>query len=179
MDKKDQIITVALKLFAKNGFEKTSVAAICEEAEVSKGLVFHHFKNKNELLREVFNYISKIIDETDDNYLAVKEPKARLETLIEAIFTGMAVPEHRAIYQFNFNVMVQPTTRALLIDLIDERMDGLRAGAEEVFEYLGHPQPAVISRMFVAEIDGIALNYLLNDDFPLEAVKQEFIKKYC
>ncbi|WP_114765058.1 TetR/AcrR family transcriptional regulator [Vibrio rhodolitus] len=179
MDKKDQIITVALKLFAKNGFEKTSVSAICEEAEVSKGLVFHHFKNKNELLREVFNYISKIIDETDDSYLAVKEPKARLETLIEAIFTGMAVPEHRAIYQFNFNVMVQPTTRALLIDLIDERMDGLRAGVEEVFEYLGHQQPAVISRMFVAEIDGIALNYLLNDDFPLEAVKQEFIKKYC
>lgn len=179
MDKKDQIIEVALQLFAKNGFEKTPVSAICEEAEVSKGLVFHHFKNKNELLREVFKYITKIIDETDDSFLAVEDPKQRLKTLIEAIFAGMSVPEHRAIYQFNFNVMVQPITRALLIDLIDERMDALREGAEEVFEYLGHAQPAVISRMFVAEIDGIALNYLLNDDFPLEAVKQEFIKKYC
>lgn len=45
----------------------------------------------------------------------------------------MTIPEHRTIYQFNFNVMVHPATKALLIDLINERMDGLRAASEEVF----------------------------------------------
>jgi hypothetical protein len=74
--------------------------------------------------------------------------------------------------------MVQPTTRALLIDLIDERMGGLQEATAEVFRYLSHPNPAVISRMLVAEIDGIALNYLLNDDFPITLVEEEFIKKY-
>ncbi|EKM32923.1 bacterial regulatory s, tetR family protein, partial [Vibrio harveyi] len=65
MDKRQQIIEVATQLFAEHGFEKTPVSNICEKAEISKGLVFHHFKNKNELLREVFVHITQIIEETD------------------------------------------------------------------------------------------------------------------
>ena len=37
----------------------------------------------------------------------------------------------------------------------------------------------VDSQMLIAEIDGIALNYLFaEDDYPLEAIKERFIKKY-
>ncbi|MFA0086714.1 TetR/AcrR family transcriptional regulator [Vibrio sp. 10N.261.51.F12] len=178
MDKREQIIAVATQLFAEIGFEKTPVSMICDSAGVSKGLVFHHFKNKNELLRQVFKNITLLIGETDTRYQNISNPRDKLVAYIDAIFKAMVVPEHRIIYQFNFNVMVQPTTRALLIDLIDERMNGLRAATEAVFEYASHENPALISRMLVAEVDGIALNYLLNDDFPIELIKDEFIKKY-
>ena len=37
----------------------------------------------------------------------------------------------------------------------------------------------VDSHMLIAEIDGIALNYLFaEDDYPLEEIKQRFINKY-
>lgn len=75
--------------------------------------------------------------------------------------------------------MVHPTTRAIVVDLIDERYQGLQASTEEVFRSLGHTNPAVVTKMFIAEIDGIAMNYLLNEDFPIEEIRQEFIKKYC
>ena len=52
--KKDLIIETATSLFAKHGFEKTSVAAICENAQVSKGLVYHHFKSKDEILIAIY-----------------------------------------------------------------------------------------------------------------------------
>lgn len=178
MDKRAQIIAVAIQLFAKHGFEKTSVSAICAKAGVSKGLVFHHFKNKDELLRQAFKDITRIIGEADTSYQAIADPKNKMLAFIESIFKAMTVPEHREIYQFNFNVMVQPETRALLIDLIDERMDGLRAITKEIFEYASYENPALLSRMFVAEIDGIALNYLLTDNFPIDAIKKEFIKRY-
>ena len=75
--------------------------------------------------------------------------------------------------------MVHPTTRAIVADLIEQRYQGLQKTTEEVFRFVGHSNPEVIAKMFIAEIDGIAMNYLLNDDFPIEDIKQEFIKKYC
>lgn len=178
MDKRDEIIEVATRLFAENGFESTPISAICNEVGISKGLVFHHFKNKNELLREVFIHITQIIEESDKSDEHFAESECRIEALIDSIFDGMAVPAHRKIYQFNFSVMVHPTTRAIVLDLINERYQALQASTEEVFRTLSHPSPEVVTKMFIAEVDGIAMNYLLNDDFPLEAIKAEFIKKY-
>lgn len=179
MDKRQNIIDVATRLFAEHGFEKTPISLICEEAEVSKGLVFHHFKNKNDLLREVFVHITSVIEEADQQDANVNANEIRMESLIDSIFEGMMKPEHRKMYQFNFSVMVHPTTRAIVVDLIEDRYRGLQVSTEEVFHALGYENPAVITKMFIAEIDGIAMNYLLNDDFPINEIKQEFTKKYC
>lgn len=179
IDKRQQIIEVATQLFAEHGFEKTPVSTICEKAKISKGLVFHHFKNKNELLREVFIHITQIIEEADKEDKGVVEHELALETMIHSIFDAMTVPEHHKIYQFNFSVMVHPTTRAIVVDLINERYKGLQASTEKVFRSLGHSNPVIVTKMFIAEIDGIAMNYLLNDDFPIKEIRQEFIKKYC
>ncbi|NOH81472.1 TetR/AcrR family transcriptional regulator [Vibrio sp. RE86] len=178
MDKRQHIIEVATRMFSENGFEKTPISVVCEEAQVSKGLVFHHFKNKNELLREVFIHITTIIEEVDQQDANVNSNDIRIESLIDSIFDGMTVSKHRKMYQFNFSVMVHPTTRAIVVDLIEERYKGLQVSTEAVFKALGFSNPAVITKMFIAEIDGISMNYLLNDDFPIEEIKQEFIKKY-
>ncbi|KZN67258.1 TetR/AcrR family transcriptional regulator [Pseudoalteromonas luteoviolacea] len=179
MDKRKNIIDVATRLFAEHGFEKTPISLICEEAEVSKGLIFHHFKNKNDLLREVFAHITSIIEEVDQQDTNVENNEIRMESLINSIFEGMTKPNHRKMYQFNFSVMVHPTTRAIVVDLIEKRYRGLQASTEEVFRARGHENPTVITKMFIAEIDGIAMNYLLNDDFPIKEIKQEFTNKYC
>lgn len=179
MDKRQEIIEVATRLFSEKGFEKTPVSLICEEAEISKGLVFHHFKNKNELLRQVFVHISKVIEEADKADENVSDKDIQLKAMIDSIFDGMTVTQHRKMYQFNFSVMVHPTTRAIVADLIEERYEGLQASTEAVFRALEHPKPEVVAKMFIAEIDGISMNYLLNDNFPIDEVKQEFINKYC
>ncbi|MDA0149005.1 TetR/AcrR family transcriptional regulator [Vibrio sp. LaRot3] len=178
MSKRQKVVEVATRLFSENGFENTPVSMICEQAEVSKGAVFHHFKNKNDILREVFVYITAAIEEADKSDEHIIDTDNRLEAMIDSIFDGMTVAEHRKMYQFNFSVMVHPTTRAIVSDLIEERYQALQASTEEVFRSLCYPNPAVVTKMFIAEIDGIAMNYLLNDDFPIEDVKQEFINKY-
>ncbi|WP_404394120.1 TetR/AcrR family transcriptional regulator [Pseudoalteromonas phenolica] len=179
MDKREEILDVATKLFAKNGFEKTPISAICTEANISKGLVFHHFKTKDELLREIFARITEIIGNSSKAYKQKTDPTQRLIAFIESIFSAMSVDEHKYIYQLNFNVMFQPSTRSLLQDLIEERTNILQTEVKEIFDFLGYKSSSIISRLFVAEVDGIALNYLfLGDDFDLPAVKQVFIEKY-
>jgi len=52
-DKRVRIVDVATRLFAHNGFKKTTTAEIAREAGVSEGIVFHHFRNKRGVLTEV------------------------------------------------------------------------------------------------------------------------------
>lgn len=48
-DTRSKILHTALELFSKNGYDATSVAEICQKAEVSKGAFYHHFPSKQDL----------------------------------------------------------------------------------------------------------------------------------
>lgn len=77
MNKKEIILQIALKLFSSQGFENTSTSLIAKKAEVSEGLIFRHFTNKegllNEILMEGFTkikpYLDKILNEEDPKKL--------------------------------------------------------------------------------------------------------------
>ncbi|GAL13238.1 transcriptional regulator TetR family [Vibrio astriarenae] len=99
MSRKQKVIETAARLFSEKGYEKTPISLICEEAHVSKGTVFHHFKNKDEVLRAVFLHITDIIEEADRQDDDVQDENTVLQAMIESIFDGMTVNEHRKMYQ--------------------------------------------------------------------------------
>ncbi|WP_033093207.1 TetR/AcrR family transcriptional regulator [Colwellia psychrerythraea] len=182
MDKKQQIIDVAIKLFATQGYENTPISIICEQSKVSKGLVFHHFKNKDGLLREVFLRMAQIIEGVGDNADLVNEDltaKDRLVSHLDKIFLSMTSAEHKLYYQFDFQVLCQPALRVLLKDLFDERYKLMMESFQSILRDIPSASSFVDSHMLIAELDGIALNYLFaEDDYPLEEIKQRFIGKY-
>lgn len=50
LSKREQIVSVALKLFYQNGFHATGIDRIIKEAKVSKKTLYNHFKSKDELV---------------------------------------------------------------------------------------------------------------------------------
>lgn len=54
-------MTVALHLFAKNGYEAVSVSQIAGTLGMTKGTLYRHYKNK----REIFLHIVKRIEQQD------------------------------------------------------------------------------------------------------------------
>ena len=50
MTKKEQIINTAISLFANEGYETTSIQKLAATAGVAQGLLYRHFKNKEDLL---------------------------------------------------------------------------------------------------------------------------------
>lgn len=69
MEKQDRIINAAIKEFAQKGYDKASTNEIVKDAEISKGLIFHYFKNKKQLFLFLFDHCIQII--TDDFYKKV------------------------------------------------------------------------------------------------------------
>jgi len=50
-----RILEAANLLFSRNGYDTTSVAEICQQAEVSKGAFYHHFPTKQAIFMELMD----------------------------------------------------------------------------------------------------------------------------
>ena len=62
-DMRDQILQVALDLFTKQGYDKTSLREIAERLEVTKAALYYHFASKEELLSALVAGIPRMFDE--------------------------------------------------------------------------------------------------------------------
>lgn len=62
IETRQTILATALELFARNGYEATSVRQICLLADVSKGGFYYHFHSKQELFLELLNNWLGVLD---------------------------------------------------------------------------------------------------------------------
>ena len=54
---KERLLHVATRLFARHGFESTSVQDIVDAAGVTKGAMYHYYGSKDDLLYEVYHQL--------------------------------------------------------------------------------------------------------------------------
>ncbi|MGM0508594.1 MAG: TetR/AcrR family transcriptional regulator [Fusobacteriota bacterium] len=67
MSKKEELIEIALELFAKEGYDNVGVKKIVERAGVKKPTLYYHFDNKEGVLQSILevkfdNFFSKLND---------------------------------------------------------------------------------------------------------------------
>ena len=63
---KNRILKVAEECFAKNGFDLTGIAEICNKANVSKGGFYYHYLSKQALILELLNsWLDKLDNQLD------------------------------------------------------------------------------------------------------------------
>jgi AcrR family transcriptional regulator len=60
--RRDDILNAALKQFAISGFDNASTNIIAKEAGISKALMFHYVKSKQELFLYVYDYFTELLD---------------------------------------------------------------------------------------------------------------------
>lgn len=79
-----QIREVACRLFARHGYDKTSVASIASEVGIVEGAVYRHFPSKRDLLHRVIQaFYEPLIDSVELGASAISDPKDRLHYLIQ------------------------------------------------------------------------------------------------
>ncbi len=76
-ENKSIILKTAVKLFAKNGFDATSVDEISEKSGINKGLIYSYFRSKEKILetiyQDVFGRLGKMIQQ---EVKSMKKPAA-------------------------------------------------------------------------------------------------------
>ena len=95
IDRKEKIVQASMQLFVERGFHNTSTRIIAEEAGVSEGLIFRHFRSKDTLLHfllqqgadEMYQAVAEVISE--------HEPKVFFSKLVDSFFD---IPSDRFDY---------------------------------------------------------------------------------
>lgn len=171
-ERKKEIATAALELFAENGFEATSVSRIARMAGIGKGTVYEYFKSKDEIVStSIMVWVDLLIIEARSDIEFIDDPTQRLrffiQTTMEAfmddqrhIRTAISIfhiiltridifTHHEEIYKA-FSKMGQT-----IIDII---IDGYKTG---VFHIENEQEARKIAINLTAFLDGIFLHYLL------------------
>ncbi|MET8682469.1 TetR/AcrR family transcriptional regulator [Streptomyces sp. NPDC004647] len=72
-----RLLAAATRLFADQGYDRTSVQEIVEAAGVTKGALYHYFGSKDDLLHEIYGRVLRLqqerLDEFAESEAAVEE----------------------------------------------------------------------------------------------------------
>lgn len=67
-DTKTEIRTVALELFGRKGYEKTSLREIAERLDITKAALYYHYRSKDELLQALMRPLREDAEELLGGY---------------------------------------------------------------------------------------------------------------
>ena len=117
---RQEIIKAAIDVFSTKGFSSSTLVDIARQANVTRGAIYWHFKNKNDLflalIEENKSKINKIIDDIRSK---IDDPLLGLKTGIIHILKNLdSDPEYRAIES-----LIMTSKFAGEIDFVEERFN--------------------------------------------------------
>lgn len=104
---KEKIINAAIKEFGTKSYDGASINIICQQNHISKGLIYHNFKNKDELYLECVRIcFQKLTENLQKTNCTSNSFHNQIETLINARQTFFK--ENPEFTQIFFNSVLYP-----------------------------------------------------------------------
>ncbi len=89
MKTRDKIVHAALELFNQHGERNITTNHIADHIEISPGNLYYHFRNKQEIVREIFALYSAELLERFTPLKGSKESLTMLKSYLDSTFTLM------------------------------------------------------------------------------------------
>lgn len=172
-DRKQRILIVAQRLFARNGWRNTTLAQIAKEVGVSPAGLLHHFGSKEQLLHAVLDARDAAdvaeADLSGDLVAEIRKVAERIERSPELVGTFVVLMVE--------NLLPEAPLHNRLLDrwnvAVDIVTDIIRHN-QEIGRYRADFDPHVRAVEIVAFINGMELSWLLDPSIPLTNVFDEY-----
>ena len=130
MSKRDQILETAVALFVEQGVESTPTSQISKEAGVATGTLFHHFPNKDELVKALVMDVKQSILEAIEERLDTNQ---ELKEQFRAIWLGMLEWAVKNPVQYKFKSQLDN-----LVQLDEETIQQMETMFAGVYKVMGN-----------------------------------------
>ena len=156
-----ELIDAGIACLGRGGMAAFTIDEICREADVSRGLINHHFAGKEALLLEIYAAMTQhLIDETE-----AADPVARLATIVATSFDERTFDRDnlRAWLSVWGQVPSQPALAALHRERYGHYLERIETALRDISTRAGFELDAAgVARQLVALIDGLWLEYCLH-----------------
>ena len=165
--RRKSLIQATMRSIAKYGYAGTTIGKICAEAQVSRGLINHHFDTKEELIRQSYKELcDEWVFQTRDMLMdAHRDPEDKLRAMIRVSFgPTLFKQEYLGIWVGFWSVIGKsPTLKKLNRELYRQDREAYRKLFDEIAAKRGK---AIDSRRasiaLIALIDGLWLEWCLD-----------------
>ncbi len=162
--KRDEIVDVAVDVFAEVGYDRTSLRDIARRANLSQAGLLHHFKNKEELFLEV---LRRRDVRNEHFYEETGNPAVSLPGLVEIVRHNAQEPGLVRLYvtMSAESTAADSTARDFFHDRFAKLLDDVAADIrhrKESGDFPAHLDEHAVASLLVAAADGLQLQWLLD-----------------
>ena len=172
-DTQSRILEAAVALFSAHGYDGTSISAIAARAGVSRGAVFWHFTEKDQLFQEAFRCMLVPFVEQLKATIDHIDPRKRLFELFD-VYERFVAQHSETIESIVRWVLESPTLRARLqrplLALVDEFVRDVRASLQELVDDNG--EAAALAAALSSALHGNLLLSLLDANEERRALRR-------
>ncbi|CAM4295493.1 AcrR family transcriptional regulator [Paenibacillus endophyticus] len=171
-----KIHSAAMQLFAHQGFGLTNVQDIADTAGVSIGLLYRHYKTKDQLFNELVAYAVEGLKRNITFFESDQSPRMLLAQFVDEVYTDMINGEELAhlLILINQSLLAGAATASehyeeilqVNAKLLDSTAELIRKGQQLGEFYSGDAQE--MASLFYASIQGLAqMKVLLKSNFTM------------
>jgi AcrR family transcriptional regulator len=164
--KKEKIIRHAAELFAKQGFEGTTIRQIATKAGVATGLLYSYYDNKEDLLRTIF--LEGLSEVRRAYEKLANQPSG---TIISSVVRQSLklIKNHQEFWRLFYAVRMQPAVlRSIELDL-SEWTGYVMSELTRYFKTAGAHDPAARAHILYSMLDGVSQHYVMAPSaYPVE-----------
>lgn len=170
---KDELINYAKECLVDKGIEKFTLRAVAETAGVTQGTIYYHFKTKEQLLIDIvqdicetsWQEISRSSEYVIEQAIASAKSRCSYESFFHKLFLSLVASSfNNEKIRFQLGEIIMTENKALTENLSNFWAESPIEGVS--FETWGVLLNAIV--------DGLALQAVLQKDFPIEKTYKEF-----
>ncbi|MEM1418597.1 MAG: TetR/AcrR family transcriptional regulator [Myxococcota bacterium] len=169
-DKRERILSAAIRVFAKNGFYSTRVSEIAKAAGVADGTIYLYFENKDHVLISIFeDRIGQLIEVMREVASAADDPRERIRRII-ALQLGQVEANRDLAEVVTVNLRQSSTllkqyATPLFLKYL-EVIAGVIADGQARGMFRDDVSPRLAARSLYGGVDGIMLTWALGEPEP-------------
>jgi AcrR family transcriptional regulator len=172
-ERREQILSAALRVFATKGFAAAKISDIVEKGGISHGLLYHYFESKEDIFTEL---LKRAVDTASETILMMEHmpvsPLEKVRKTAEVILGSIADFEESAYY---FLIVIH----AAVMEGLDEEKKAYTnasTATETMVRILSEGQkagevrggdPEQMAAVFFSAITGLAMERLMVRDFQM------------
>jgi len=167
-----KIRAAAAKVFVDKGLAGASIQQIASEAGISLGLMYHHYRSKEELFISLVDYAAQGLGHIADQLASQTDPKQAIEAVALDVYRDMTEREE-SLQLMGLIVQGILSGNATIAEkigrdnrhVLDAAADCIRRG--QALGEFASGDPDELATYFFASIQGLIVMRLYNRDVPM------------
>lgn len=178
--RRQEILDVAVRCFARDGFHKVSMDTIIKEGDLSAGAIYRYFRSKDEIIAAIAQQRHAQETALLAKFLESEDLAVALPSLAKAFFLLLKSPEEQMRRKVGIQVWAEALRSKQILEILERGIDQRKiltdafARAQRSGRLSKLVEPDALSRLMLAILQG----FILQQAWEPKVKREDFLNAF-